>query len=609
MIRTNPDDLIDLFRLARIQQRRYALEQFEASILRDIQATVNTARKQIVKDLETRIRSTSEWSRGRANEVLQELDDLSLGLRQTLGQSLTTASAHVGSTGMQDAYETLSVNGLGSMVNNVALSPGQFQQFLTVNPIQGLLIPQWVDRAYTAGVRDQLQEEILTQLRVGALRGEGYAKIVRRLEDGFSQFSKRELTTLTRTFMQDANVRAHQAVMEANRDVIEGWIWTVAADDRTCILCLPLSETFYGKDEEHPPMIRHPRCRCFPRTKTVSYRSLGIDIDELEPIEKAIVTRGYEDEMGRWVIPPVDVGGAKIQSIRFHRDGLKGAFQDMPAKQQAAMIGPKRLELLKSGKISMDDLVDKRTGRLVLLDDLRAGKLPGGGGFVPAKTIAEAQEYASMNLTGWTDKKGVFNPGELNWSDPSKRNFYTVDVSLMNELNSHLTVRMGQLKAVPAINPITKKRYFESGRLSSIEFEDLGQNSLAEAKRANLYINARRGALKDWIDIWDVEVENAKKTGIPWTTTTYMERGRAFRTTIDHELGHIVLSAHEESGNKNIVSRIKAAMKRDGTKIPSQYAKENDHELFAELFSLFLGNKRILSAGVIDIMEEITGIK
>lgn len=386
MIRTNPDELIDLFRLARIQQRRYNLEQFEASILQDIQSTVNTARKQIVKDLEGPIRDISR--REHMAGVLQELDDLSLGLRQTLGQSLTTASAYVGSTGMQDAYETLSVNGLGSMVNNVALSPSQFQQFLTVNPIQGLLIPQWVDKAYSSAVRGQLQEEILTQLQVGALRGEGYARIVARLEDGFGQFSKRELTTLTRTFFQDSQVLAHQAVMEANRDVIEGWIWTVAADDRCCILCLPLSETFYGKDEEHPPIPRHSRCRCYPRAKTVSYRSLGIDIDELEPIEKAIVTRGYEDEMGRWVIPPVDVGGAKIQSIRFHRDGLKGAFQDMPDKQQIAMIGSRRHELLKSGKISLDDLVDKRTGRLVLLDDLRAGRLPGGGSSFDIGTVA-----------------------------------------------------------------------------------------------------------------------------------------------------------------------------------------------------------------------------
>lgn len=388
MVSTNPDQIIDLFRLARIQQRRYNLEQFEASILRDIQATVNQARKQIVKDLQGPIREISR--REHMVGVLQELDDLSLGLRQSLGQVLTTASAYVGSTGMQDAYETLSVNGLGSMVNNVALSPEQFRQFLAVNPIQGLLIPQWVDRAYTAGVRDQLQEEILTQLQIGALRGEGYAKIVRRLEDGFGQFSKRELTTLTRTFFQDSQVRAHQAVMEANRDVIEGWIWTVAADDRVCILCLPLSEQFYDMDEDHPPIPRHPNCRCMPRTKTVSYRSLGIDIDELEPIEQAVVTRGREVD-GKWVIPPVGTGGAKVQGIQFFRGGIKEAFPNMPEKQQIAMIGPRRHGLLKAGKISLDDLVDKRTGRLVLLEDLRGGAVVAAADVINPKVLEWAE--------------------------------------------------------------------------------------------------------------------------------------------------------------------------------------------------------------------------
>ena len=368
MVSTNPDQIIDLFRLARIQQRRYNLEQFEASILRGIQSTVNTARKQIVKDLQGPIREISR--REHMVGVLQELDDLSLGIRQSLGQSLTTATAYVGSTGMQDAYETLSVNGLGSMVNNVALSPEQFRQFLTANPIQGLLIPQWVDRAYGSAVRGQLQEEILTQLQIGALRGEGYARIVRRLEDGFGQFSKRELVTLTRTFFADASIRAHDAVMEANRDIVRGWTWRVAADDRVCILCLPLDGQFYELDEPHPPIPRHPRCRCARLTRTVTYRELGIEIDELEPIEQAVVTRGYEDERGKWVVPPVDTGGAPIQSVSFWRGGIKQAFDTFPESQQVAMLGRKRWELWKSGSITLDDLVDKRTGKLFLLEEL-----------------------------------------------------------------------------------------------------------------------------------------------------------------------------------------------------------------------------------------------
>lgn len=358
--------MIDVYRLARNAAWRYELEQYEKAVLRDIQRTVEAAKRQILSDLSGRIRESSDWTRARQTAILGELDELSLGLRQVVGDKLATATASVGSASLQEAYEQLSVGGLAPVVNNLALSPDQFKQFLAASPVQGLLLPAWVDAAFAHSIVYPMTE----QLQIAGLRGEGYAKIVRRMEDGFEQFSRRELVTMARTYMQSANVRSQQAVMDANRDIIDGWIWTITSDDRVCPLCLPLSENFYGNDEQHPPIPRHPRCRCFPRSKTKSWRELGIDVDELEPIEQAVVTRGYEDKQGRWTIPPVDVGGAKIQQIRFYRGGIKEAWPNLPAKQRIAMIGPRRFELIESGKVRLEDLVDRRTGKLFLLKDL-----------------------------------------------------------------------------------------------------------------------------------------------------------------------------------------------------------------------------------------------
>jgi hypothetical protein len=278
---------------------------------------------------------------------------------------------------------------LSPVVNNVSLSPEQFRQFLAANPVKGLLLPAWVDAAYTHSIIQPMTE----QLQIAALRGEGYAKIVRRLEDGFDQFSKRELTTLARTYMQESNVRATQAVFEANRDIMQGWIWTCVNDDRVCPLCLCLAENFYAIDEEHPPLIRHPRCRCTARAKTKTWRELGIDADELAPIEQAVVTRGYEKD-GKWIIPPVGTGGAKIQGVQFYKGGIKEAFPNMPVAQQKAMIGPRRWELLQSGKITLDDLVDRRTGKLFTLKELEASKIQAfSHSFLDLKEKSTALKY------------------------------------------------------------------------------------------------------------------------------------------------------------------------------------------------------------------------
>ena len=365
-MRMNPEQVIDIYRMSRAAQHRYQLEQFERGVLVNMRNTVERSRRQIIADLSGKI----QYARTAAHQtaILGELDELSLGLRRALGEQLTSATAAVGSASLQEAYNTLSLGGIAPMVNNVSLSPAQYRQFLGSNPIGGLLLPQWVDAAYNHSIVGPLKE----QLNIGALRGSSYDNIVGGLAGMFDNFSRRELTTLTRTYFQEANVRSHQAVMEANRDVVEGGIWTTVSDGRCCIECLPLSENFYKMDEEHPPIPAHPNCRCMPRTKTVSFRDLGMDIDELAPIEQAVVTRGYLDEKDRWVIPPVGTGGgAPVREIRFYLGGLKEAFPDMPREQQIAMIGPKRYELLQQGKITLDDLVDRKTGRVRLLNELK----------------------------------------------------------------------------------------------------------------------------------------------------------------------------------------------------------------------------------------------
>ena len=170
------------------------------------------------------------------------------------------------------------------------------------------------------------------------------------LTTGLALFTDRLLRTIIDTECQKANMAAHDTILQANKHLLTGWFWTTEDDDRVCILCLGLSENYYTLDEPHPPLPLHDLCRCWPRPDGPTWRDLGVDVDEWGEVERPI---HFEDE-----------------GVRFAKGGIKEGFKDLPEKLQVEMIGPVRFEMLKEGKITLSDLVDKTTGELILVQDL-----------------------------------------------------------------------------------------------------------------------------------------------------------------------------------------------------------------------------------------------
>jgi len=369
----NPDQQIELYRMARSIAWSYKLEQYDAAALKDLQRIVDKAKASIVQKFADGLGQEGSYTRKHSQNSLKELARLLLGLRNQLGEQLTTSTSRIGSLALKEWGENLSVGGVAKMVNTVALSPEQFAAFFKRNPPAGILIPKVMRNALNQGVIGRIEGELLDVLREGALTGQSYKRIVDKLEDSFTDFNRHQLTTLTRTFFQTANAQAFDAVYQANQDIMEGKIWTNANDDRVCLRCLPLGEVLYKKGESHPPMPRHPNCRCVFRAKTVSYRSLGIDVDELEEVVAPVVTRGYEKN-GKWIIPPVGTGtGRRPRAISFYQGGMKEAFPNLPEAQQKAMLGVVRYNLYKAGDLTIDQLVDPQTGKMWLLKELDEG--------------------------------------------------------------------------------------------------------------------------------------------------------------------------------------------------------------------------------------------
>lgn len=348
------DAEIEAYQLARAMSWNFRLASFEAEALKSLLATYDAARAEILAGFETRYATTTDWRAVRDEQVLGEVEAMTAGLRQTLTDQYGTMSATVGTASLAEAASALSLGGLVA-VNTVALSPAQFRQFFEAMPICGNLLTEWVNASFSATVQEQIRQA----LGVGVIRGEGTRALVKRLEDGLGM-ARNEATTLTRTFVAAANNAARDETFKANSDVVKGWKWITAGDNMVCLMCLPLhGRTF--KLGEGPSTPRHPRCRCTRISSTISWRELGIDIDDFQAEADQWLVRGKAAKDGSITVKPVGVGGANpILRISNHKDADAWWAGLSPAEKAATQIGPGRAALLDSGKIKMKDLIDEQ---------------------------------------------------------------------------------------------------------------------------------------------------------------------------------------------------------------------------------------------------------
>lgn len=359
-----PDELVELYMVARNVMWRMRLEDYEESILRGVMATIAKAESEVKAQLEIYFVSQTADERGQA--LLAEFDRLTLGIRQTLADQVLDASSEAGHYATQEHSDILSFGAKVTPFNTVALSPEQFRAFFATVPLGGKLLTEWVDSAFESTVRAGMLEE----LQAGVLQGEGYPKLVQRLTSDF-ELTKREAINLARTYVQSANVEAQEAVYAANADIVPRVKWTATLENGyknsgrgTCIRCAVLDNREFPR-EKHPPCPLHIRCRCVLVPVTISWKELGIDLPELENITRPYTKRPDQN---------IDTGGKRtIIEIGQQQGSYGDWFKDQSKKFKTDAVGPERYDLLKSGKVKWDDLVTDE-GRVRTLKELKAIK-------------------------------------------------------------------------------------------------------------------------------------------------------------------------------------------------------------------------------------------
>lgn len=354
MAKTGGQDLYETYQWARAVAWRYQLDQFEAEALLSILATLDKGRREVMREFQARYAGAnlSDWQEARLEALLYEMEDLTAGIRSELTQQFTTMSVTVAAPSLTETVGALSVAGLAKGVNNVALSPTQLRTFFQETPLGGRLIQEWVDRSFAYSVQGQIRQAI----NVGVLRGEGYPGLVRRVEDGFGM-ARQDAVTLCRTFVSAANNQARDMVYQANRDVVRGWKWMTAGDNRVCPICLALHGREF-KLGEGPETPIHPRCRCVKLPRTITFRELGIPMDEMKQELDRWVIRGRRDYDGEILVRGVHEGG-KDKTLRVGRYATADDwFSDLStSEKQSTSLGPGRVKLLEDGRVSMKDLV------------------------------------------------------------------------------------------------------------------------------------------------------------------------------------------------------------------------------------------------------------
>jgi hypothetical protein len=359
------DELLQVILQARSVEYAYNLSVWADEPLKILLTSLRQAQNEILTYLDSVGAGLTEWSEARSLALLDNFQDLTLGVRSALGQSITEIVSLVGANALLMHADILSFGNRVELFNNVSMTAAQLKSFIIDTKLGGKVMQEWVDSVYSFNIQEQIRQELFT----GALKGESYPELVDRIRQGFG-IAEKDAINLARTYVQSANNNARDVVYEENKDIIEGvkWVATLETSFKksgrgTCIRCASLDYQTWKMDEEHPPCPLHPNCRCILVAITIPWRKLGIDIDEISSAYRPYTIR-----------PEINIGTGrkgKILDHGFHQGSYETFLATQSDRFQKNVLGPRRFELYDAKLVSFKDMVNQKTGRLIPIKNLK----------------------------------------------------------------------------------------------------------------------------------------------------------------------------------------------------------------------------------------------
>jgi hypothetical protein len=132
-----------------------------------------------------------------------------------------------------------------------------------------------------ADAEQVMRRELLRSAAVGSSPRVAASRMLSRVQGAFDGGLTRAMV-IARTEQVDAYRAAATRWQDTNADVLAGWQWVATLGPRTCSSCISHHGEIHRLDEPGP--LDHPQGRCARTPITKSWRELGFDVDEPDPV-------------------------------------------------------------------------------------------------------------------------------------------------------------------------------------------------------------------------------------------------------------------------------------------------------------------------------------
>jgi len=352
------------------------------------------------------------WTDRRLLTVVDEIDRLAREVEIATGDRMLRGSSNVYADVYQNYPDILSFGNRIPNFSSSELTMSQIRSLVEDTPVGGNNLRRFLDRVFN----DYTQEDIRNEMLVGAMQGEGIPKLTSRIKDKYqwldqpqidrivNQAARRGLEgsqldsfiakktervirqnaiTTVRTHMQSAASNAMDRVYSQNMDIINTFEWNSTMEPGyttsgrgTCPRCAALDGEVYESLEDMPEVPLHPNCRCVRLPVTKSWRELGLKregVDEIINDYRPYAIRESDAQIVEGKGKSIGVGGRRILGSvgRGPNRSYSEWFEDRNNFFKMNVVGPSRANwLAQDSRRTLNDLVDRRTGRLLRVEEL-----------------------------------------------------------------------------------------------------------------------------------------------------------------------------------------------------------------------------------------------
>lgn len=259
----------------------------------------------------------------------------------------------------------MSKQGLDSALGWDGLYNGFKPAKMSQNQLKGLALAEKINgKTLTAHLDTAIGSQVRKDIALARIEGKSINKMTSEIWQSLAgAATRREVETASRTYTATASSYAKRLTYEQNADVIKGYSWCATLENGnfrtgrgTCPRCAALDQQVYKNIADVPAFPLHPNCRCFPTPVTKSWKEMGLDVPEMEKANRPWTERlksGKKEDYGT--------------TGESYGDWWKGKS---PAWQDSSTVGQTRARLIRNNVIKFEDIVDRRTGRLLAIKQL-----------------------------------------------------------------------------------------------------------------------------------------------------------------------------------------------------------------------------------------------